>query len=470
MRNAIGFLLTLSLSGVAVAGAGPANRPTGADLHVDTADLAAAGLGVTWHMQLPLRAAESLQSLWLLDEHVYALSDRGLLLASRAESGLMHWQRSVAGPGDVVFDITHAMVTSGEGELIVTTPGWIAQFERETGKPVPYYDRATRMERERIPLDVPAVGPAVADARYLYVSLCDGRFVSIDRKTGLQTWRMGTGTSGGAAPRQLLNRVFFVSDRGRLTMFNTERSDRDVVWSGQLGTGPLESALPLSAAQRSRVWPGSATATPLDPVYLDADGLFITCEDQQVYSIDPRAGLKDGQCRWRYALGSRPTEGPAVAGGLVFQPDSGHGLVAIDREHGRRRWLLPQGQRFLARGGGMVYVLASGGALLIASEATGELRNVIPASGVRFAARNERTDAIFLGGSTGRVLCVRPRNAAPLSRASFLPVPAAPTTAAAATPTQAVDAGADVANPPAVTEPSKTSSGGSVDPLRSNRF
>jgi outer membrane protein assembly factor BamB len=439
-------------------------------LSIDNAALARAHLGTYWRLQLPLRPAEQVTMLSLIDEHLYAVTDRGELFAICAESGLMHWQRPIIGPGDVLFPLTHALVEGGGGPVVVTTPAWVALLDRETGRELPFADARSGQELPRFSLPVPPAASVVADAAHLYVAQVDDRFASYRRKDGFRQWVIGAKASGSTTPRLVSNRILFASDDGRLMMLSTERIDQgSLVWAEQMGTAPLEPFVGLTSKQRQRVWPREASTTPLEPIFLSEGDLFFTGSDQVVYSIDPKSGPVGGQCRWRRALSMRPEEGPTVVGDLMFQQDPGQGLLAIERHTGRLRWLLPRGKRLLARAAGMAYASSTDGHLLAADEITGNVRSRVPITGALFCPIDAIADAVFLAGRQGDIVCIRNPNAKSLRRSDFLPAPAPATRAATTTPA-ASNAPAPEAVPPATppppTAPLKAADG---DVLRSSR-
>ncbi len=448
--------------GVVVAGSGAALGAEPQTFRIDADSLVDAQLTLYWRVDLPLRPADRVASLWFVDEHIYALTDSGMLFAVRGESGLVHWQRVIAEPGDVVYPITHAIEHSGLGPVIVTTPGWIALLDRESGREIPFFDRAADCERARLPLEKPAAGPAQGDAETLYVSYSDGRYAALRRKNGIPRWYMGTGTFGSTTPRHIPGRLLFASDKGLFFLFDIEQADRKLIWSDQLGTAPLEPILGLSTAQRKEIWPTAASTTPIEPIHLDGQDLVFAGSDQVVYSIDPATGPIAGRCRWRCKLNTRPVEGPAVVGDLVFQPIPSGGLVAIDRQKGRKRWTLPEGCRLLSRSADTICALSRDGGILVADATTGSPRKLAKISGIVFAPSNLRTDAVYVAGQRGQIACIRPRGTAALTRADLLPVrhTAATTPAAsAATPESAADG-----------QPANTATVTESDPLRSRRF
>ncbi len=469
MRHTFPTLLLWVAAGMAAAADIPVPATLRESLAVDEAALARAGLEISWRLALPMRPAEQVTRVSLLDEHLYALTDRGELFAIRAESGLVRWQRPIIRPGDVLFPLTHAAAEQGLGPVVATTPAWVAILDRETGREIPFVDPQTGQKRENLSLDTAPNTSMVADANYLYGAMVNMQFVAYQRKDGFVRWTIGAGATASIAPRLLPGRVLFASDKGRFVMVSTEGADIGmVVWKDQVATAPLERVIGLTSRQREKLWPKEATTTPIEPLFVSPTHLIFAAMDQIVYSIDPRTGPVEGQVRWRHGLTRRPSEGPAVVGDLVFQEDPGQGLLAIDRQSGRLRWLLPRGRRLLARAADAAYALGTDGLLVVADAATGAIRDRIPGSGARFAPTNPANDAVFLADRGGRIVCIRKSGLKPLKSSDFLPSPPMPATTRAAAGHAASSAPAETPEAPAAT---RGESGVTVegDVLRSHR-
>jgi len=470
MRHTFPLLLWWVAAGMAAAAEVPVPATVRESLVVDEAALTRAGLEVYWRLALPMRLAEQVTRVTLLDEHLYALTDRGELFTIRAESGLVRWQRPIVRPGEVLFPLTHASVEQGLGPVVATTPAWVAFLDRETGREIPFVDPRTGQKRESLSLDMAPNTSMVADANYLYGAMVNMQFAAYQRKDGFVRWVIGAGAPASISPRLLPGRVLFASDKGRFVMVSTERTDFGmVVWKAQVATAPLERVIGLTSQQREMLWPREATTTPLEPVFLSPTDLIFTATDRVVYSIDPRTGPANGQVRWRHGLTRRPGEGPAVVGDLVFQEDPGRGLLAIDRQSGRLRWLLPRGRRLLSRAAGAVYVLGRDGLLFVVDETTGAIRDRIPSSGATFAPTDPAADAVFLADTGGRLLCMRPSGSNPLKSNDFLPPPPVPASARATGGPGASSAPAETEAAAATTGPSEPRATGESDVLRSPR-
>ena len=347
-------------------------------LRLDADALSRADLRVHWRLPLPLRRTEQIEQVWLLDEHLYALSSRGMLFAIRADSGLVRWQTSVAQPGDFVFPLTHAASDNGRGAVVVTGPSTVLLLDRATG------DRDGQVR-----LSVPAAASAVADSSHVFVTLCNQQFAMCRRSDGAEVWRMASDRSTAIAPQWAPDRVLFVGGGGLL--------------------------LCRQADARKKVWTEAMDCAPIAPVYFDGKDLIFVADDRRVYSIDGESGPVEGKAQWRRRLNGVPAEGPVVLDDLVFQHSPGEGLLAMDRASGAPRWCSEAGRRFLARDDAAAYLMtADDDRLLVVDAADGRTRHAIGASGVRFAPANVGSDAVLLVSRAGEVVCVRRRDAGPI--------------------------------------------------------
>lgn len=409
MRKIQLFVAVCAVAGSVVLAAEPAARPVrDQGLRVDDAAMSRAGLATTWHVKLPLAITERIESLSLLEEHVYAISDRGTLFAVRAESGLVQWQQEIALPGDVIYPVTHALAAEGLGPVVVTTASSVRMLERETGKEVGNYV-----------LKSPPLSSAVADNERFYCTLAGQRYAAMRRKDGVESWSYTSSGASTVAPHLVGDRLLLVNNKGAMHL--------------------------LEGKQRARIWHSELKAAVLPPLFVSDADLFFTTADHWLYSVDPIVGPAKDKFRWRYRLNSRPSEGPAVAGDMIFQYDPNAGLIALDKTSGEPRWTA-KARRLLSVAGGQAFLQADGPVLLLVDAKTGRTQVSIPLQQVDYFPANGLTDAVFLGNRLGEIASLRSRNAKPLSMAAYLATrpasqPAASQPATAGQPSAAPAAG-----------------------------
>lgn len=394
-------LITAALS-VLLAGASsgadvPVRSGGRAVLSVDQLVLARHDLRVVWRLPLPVSPIERVEYAELVDEHLYARTDRGVLFAIRAESGLVRWQSRIAEPGDFVFPIRHAAAPDATGNVIVTRPASLSLLHRTTGEEV-----------ARMRLRTPPSAPAVADARQIYVSSANQRLIGYRRSDGFALWDAALG--GVAADWPLLGTgcVLAAAESGRILSASTD--DGGTMWATAL------------------------EGRPLHPITLSPADLVVGTDGRFVYCLNPALSLEGPRIRWRYRLNGQPSEGPSLLADMVLQFDPADGLVALDRGTGRRRWILANGRRLLAHSFGTLYILSTEDEIMLVNPASGRVRGAIPVRGAEHPVANMRNDAIFLADRSGTVICIRRQDARPLVAADFLSTPSPATTRATASP------------------------------------
>ena len=362
-----------------------------AALSVDPPALARHDLRVAWRLPLPVRPIERVEYAELVDEHLYARTDRGVLFAIRAESGLVRWQSHVAEPGDFVFPIRHAAAPDGNGNVIVTRPASLALLDRATGE-----------ELARFHLRTPPSAPAIADAQQFYVSSANQRLIGYRRSDGFALWNAALGGVAAGWPLLGTECVLAAAESGRVLSAATD--DGRAVW-----TAALEGR-------------------PLHPVTLSPADLFVSTEGRFVYCLNPARSIEGPRIRWRHRLNGQPSEGPSVLPDVVLQFDPVDGLVALERSSGRRRWAIPNGRHLLAHSSRTLYILSTADEIMPVDSASGQVRGAIPVRGAVHAITNVRNDAIYLADRSGAVLCIRRQDARPLVASDFLSGPPPATT------------------------------------------
>lgn len=399
-------------------------------LMLDRDALRAAGLQVYWQLPVPVRWTEAIRDVTLLDEHLYVRTDRGRLLAVRADTGLTRWEVPAYEPGDAMFPLLHARSTNGAGPLIVTAPNRARLLDRATGEEV-----------QLVRFEAPTVAATPADDKYVFVAQANGRFVAYRRNDSVVAWAAVARARVTTSPQLLPERVLFDAENGRAVLL-------------RLGDTLSTEHVELKAA-------------PVEPVAYRADDLIFTGTDYFVHSVsldflEDRASEETEPLIWRYRLAGRPPEGPALTDGLVLQYAAGAGLAAIDRKNGQGRWLLANGRRLLAVGKDVFYVASTGDDLLIVNQTDGSIRASVALPGAKNLTTNLRTDAVYVADHT-RVVCLRPIGASPLRPEDLVPT-TQPATAVAGADASTPDGVGDTTPPAAPATVTDTSAS---DPLQS---
>src|SRR5712692_9130825 len=134
----------------------------------------------------------------------------------------------------------------------------------------------------------------------------------------------------------------------------------------------IGSAVAAEARSRptriERVWVAPAPDEPTS-IAADAEGAVVVGRDGEV-----RALAASGEARWQVALGASPT-GPLAVGPAVVVVAVDHGVVALDRTTGERRWQHDAAEvRASAIAERALTIITASGALEVLDPANGSTR------------------------------------------------------------------------------------------------
>jgi len=402
-------LLLVSLA-VAAVGCGPRVRGEW-DGFAQPQVLQAAGLQYYWHVDVGLEKKEKIDRLFLLGNDLYCLTDKNRMLAIDATRGIWRWTQRVASPRQRVFAPIAAKA--------VALPNWIgdAASTRPTKEMIrsaqPFdavilntltdilvMDRTTGNFVVRIRLDFPTnTGGAFAvDAQgvpvYCVVS-ASGTCYGIDLRTGLSIWRVPSGAVD-TAPVLHDGILYVASGAGTLTATFVADGPRPLWRSTDIDSREMHA--PVTAA-----------------FYVDDRGCFVPCQDNRLYAYD----RLNGRPLWPAVVCQGPLR-TAVQVGLntVFQRADWDKFYAVDLVNGSIRWTLPAGRMVLAvmqEKGNRVHLLDEANNLRIVEEATGEEIASLPMTGYQVYLPNARAPVIYAASRAGRIACIRPESAEPLT-------------------------------------------------------
>ncbi|MCH8229852.1 MAG: PQQ-like beta-propeller repeat protein [Chloroflexi bacterium] len=159
------------------------------------------------------------------------------------------------------------------------------------------------------------------------------------------------------------------------------------------------------ARDKALIWSQKTDGAILGDPVLDADDVIVASTDRSVYKFDG----DNGNLLWRHRADSPLADGPAVVDHTVYQYSSGQGLLALDADTGREKWRAPDAKSFVAQVEGRVAVWNGTDTIMLLDRDTGKTLAKVPVVAGSRVVTNVRHDAIYVVGSRGRVVCVRPR-------------------------------------------------------------
>ncbi len=424
---------------------------------VSDADLKRLDLQRFWHLHLPLEGGESVTRLALVEDTLYALTTGNRALSVHSGTGVVRWSNFVAEEGQTVRGPTHA-----SKYVFFTTPGAVRVFDRQTGElagqprslrgvvievisetvtisigeehgvhigdvlniyhgnelgdkegsvlallkvtSVQRRSSRGRMERmsasekpksgdkveadvmlplQEVKLPFAASSAAVSDNKRIYVGAANQRFYALDMLTGVQIWQLGTPQTVSASPVLMKDTLYIAGQDGQV--------------------------ISCTRDEKAKNWSFSTEAPIFADIVVGASRVYVASSDRSLYCIDRLSGRR----LWRERFDTPLTTSPIVAGANLYQLVPDQGLIVLEAETGRRVWARPEGGQLLGQIGDEAYLLDTGGApqLVRVSAANGRKKEEAHSSGADFAIAGLGDQLMFLGNSTGDLVCLRPASA-----------------------------------------------------------
>ena len=341
---------------------------TNAQPPVEPASLSDAGLMAYWQCDLPTVKGEQIVNMFLVDQTLYTVTTRGLLVAVHADTGVIRWFAETGRAGSEMLGVTH-----GDGIVYVTTTQGIKELERDTGKVL--RDRPTEF--------LPSTA-AVGNPRYLLMADREKYLHCVRLSDELDLWVVRTELPM-AAPPILAGDTFYFAGRDGLVQAG------DMPNKGELWTTQLDGAI-------------------LGGLAVTEDAVLAGCHDGLLYCLDRARGT----IRWQCRTGGQLVAGPAAIDQTVYQYAAGQGIVAVDLASDEKtlwqkpRWEYRRGRQVLAASKTIVYTLTGEGTLAGVDVATGREIVTVAAANIDLTVTNTTNDAIYVATKAGKAMCIRP--------------------------------------------------------------
>ena len=353
--------------------------------------LAEAGLVKYWQLQLILEKGQRLQTVYLVDDHLYLGTEDGYVFAVHAPTGLLRWLRPITRSGYPVRRPCRA----GD-RVIFTTPSDMQIYDWAGGDPV-----------ARLDFRFPSGTAPVFDGKLVFVGGLDHRLYAFDLETRYVEWEIITNGAVRSTPGLQGDAVYVANDVG--SIYSCVRANKAFRWQSSVSD---EISADLLVTEQ---------------------GVYVASRDFSLYLLD--LGL--GNVRWRARLSGPLYEPPVLADDLAYQYSPADGVVAIEAAgvgvaDNRLRWKLPRGRTALTVHEGRAYVLTRDDTLVAVNEKDGQVKATVPACGLSLGMPAPAASTIFLAAPDGRVFCARPQGVPPLQREDLLAALEPPGTAKAA--------------------------------------
>ena len=325
-----------------------------------------ARLKMLWQNEMPFRADESLEKLFIVGNRIYVLSDRNLLLSLNRENGGVVFSRFIAPAG-----IPAVGLDLYNDELISVIGNRLVEIDPETG-----------IERKAKALESGVVCPVVRNSSFFYISWPDKRLHALNADNKLQVFEV-TADNDSMITSVIADEEFVVlgTDEGNVI--------------GITPDGP------------KKLWQFDAAGAITGPIVRDRRQLFFASKDTNVYRIDIVNPIMIDLV-WKYQIPSIPLEAPRVTQRAVYQYAPAKGLVAIDKQRGSSLWLLPQGIELLAESDGKAFVFTNEGTLAVMDNARRKLLYTVNFTGISRYVANTTDSTIYIADKYGRIACLEP--------------------------------------------------------------
>ncbi len=362
-RNVMLFVITI-LCGAASG----ATANTG--LLVETALLESVGLEADWQVNLPMRAGESIEQMYVFDRYLYLRTNQNYLYVVDIEKQAFRFGVQLATRG---LPVCHPLFRDGQAWFVVGSD-LIAVDPKAGGidfkRPLKHVGRN-------------AVGQLDSNSRRLYVPGSDKRLHSIVLDGYWQD--------------------FMVAAEDGAQVNSVVADDEHVVLSTE--SGHVISIWPDQARRR---WGFDIVGRITAPIVRDDDWVYVSGLNAKLYKLN----IRTGRSAWRDAFhAGEPLKKSAFVGKrLVYQSAQGNGVYAVDKQSGKSVWNVPAGVDVLAETETRAYVYAEPGMLVVMDNGKGSRVYSINFSTVRKYAINMMDDSLYVADLQGRVMCIKERN------------------------------------------------------------
>jgi len=326
--------------------------------------LEAGNMEIVWENKLPMWKSETLERLFLLGNHVYALSGRNFMVSVNKENGKVIFSRSVAPVGLPVLGLELY-----NNELLSIIGGNLVEMNPESGAD-------TSVNR----LGFAVVCPAAWNSSYFYLAGADKRVHVLRAEDKVK--------------------MFEVAADNESAIVSVVADENFVVFATKAGN--IISIMPDEPRQ---LWKFDAADSIVGPIVRDAGSLFFASKDTNLYMIN----IYTGKLVWKYQAAAVLDKAPRVAREAVYQYVRGKGLDAIDKKTGKLLWRLPEGIDLLAESGTKTYVMTNIGTMVAMDNKKAEQIYSVNLAGVSVYIANVTDSKIYIADEFGRIACIKPR-------------------------------------------------------------
>jgi len=326
-----------------------------------------ARLKIQWETKLPIRATERLERLFILGNHIYALSDHNYVVSLNKETGHEIFSQSFAPAGYTMLGLELYKDELDKDELISIIGNSLVEINPEFG---------TEFRSKSLGFGVTC--PAARNSSYFYLAGVDKRLRVLRAKDKVELFKVGA--------EKIITSV--IAD------------DDFVVFSTDAG-----NVISMRPDKPNRLWQFEAGDGIVGPMLRDGESLFVASKDTYVYKLNLQHGRTPV---WKYQTGGILDVSPRVTREVVYQYVRYRGLSAIDKNSGALIWQLPEGVDLLAEANGKAYVITNAGTLVVMDNKKAKRLYLVNFARVSKYATNVTDSKIYIADEAGRIACLRP--------------------------------------------------------------
>jgi outer membrane protein assembly factor BamB len=399
--------------------------------------LAPAGLVKYWQCPIPLRPAETILSISLENESIYALTDCGAVYAIDADVGLVRWSAVVTEPPFRLFRPCHAQTQDPKAAtwVYIASPTQLRIYHRWTGRLL-----------GEIRLRFTPSGPPYSDGQFVYIGSVNNRYYCLrlvpegiailePKKRGLQ-WhavvvlqdgkRLSTNAESLAKAREWQEEWI-----ERLGGLQTEHMSAMTRWQIDtegtvVGRPPVVNGIAYipsdggklfacSLKGKRKMWEARATGGIFADPLIGKGMVIYASVDRSVYAVARLDGSRVWQCHLPLPL--RRTG--ALTEKLLYQPGDPAGVYAIEPAAGKLVWSCDRAQQFLAEQDRTVHLFEPGQAIHQIDTGTGQIIRSMACPEAKLGIANTRDTTLYVADPRGRLMCIRPKDVPYLRRSRF---------------------------------------------------
>ena len=327
--------------------------------------LKAAGLKMMWQNKLPIRPAESLDKLLVLDSRVYMLSDRNFLVSMDSSTGKVSFSKQLATAGLPIIGLERY-----GRELFLIAGNKLFEISPEFGSVI----SSTQLEFS-------AVCPAARNKSFFYVASGDSLLYALRADDKVRNHKTS------AYNNSVISSV--IADKG-FVVFTTNAGD----------------CVCASVDLSKRLWQFNAADSIVGPVIRDGNTLIFASRDTNLYKLD----ITKGRLIWKYQAGDELQDAPVVTKNLIYQYVHNKGITAINKKTGSVVWRLDNGLSVLSEYGSRTYVITRDKTLVVMDNKQARRLYTVNFAEVSGYAVNVLDARIYISAGDGRIGCVRPVN------------------------------------------------------------